>query len=66
MIQLTLQQGKVFELFAQGKTMREIALTIGVSYSRIVNILNEILVKSGYKNRRELLINAKSLEYIIM
>lgn len=66
MIQLTLQQGKVFELFAQGKTMREIALTIGVSYSRIVNILNEILIKSGYKNRRELLINAKSLEYIII
>ena len=66
MIQLTLQQGKVFELFAQGKTMREIALTIGVSYSRIVNILNEILIKSGYKNRRELLINAKSIEYIII
>ena len=64
-IYLTAQQAKVFELFVAGRNMKEIAMAIGVSYSRVVNILNEIVIKCGYTSRRELLINAKDIEVVI-
>lgn len=63
MIKITEQQKKVLTMFAQGKTMKEIALALDVSYSRVINILNELLIKTGFKSKRELLANAKIIEF---
>lgn len=63
MIELSKQQARTLELFLDGKTMREIALSLGVSYSRVMNILNEILIKTGIKSRKELLIEGKTIEF---
>mgnify|MGYP006057245617 CR=1 FL=1 len=64
MLTLTQQQARVFDLFVkQRNNMKEIALTLGVSYSRIINILNEILIKTGFKSRNELLIKGVDLEF---
>lgn len=64
MVELSEQQIKTLDLFSkEGLNMKDIATHLGVSYSRVINILNEILVKTGYKTRKELLINANNLEY---
>lgn len=63
MIELSKQQARTLELFLEGKTMREMALSLGVSYSRVMNILNEILIKTGIKSRKELLIEGKAIEF---
>lgn len=65
MIELSPQQYKTLDLFLQGLTIKEVALNLGVSYSRAINILNEILVKTGWKSRKELLANGKLLEISI-
>lgn len=62
MIELTEQQSQTLNLFVDGKTMKEIALYLGVSYSRVINILNSILIKTGSKSRKELLSKARLLE----
>lgn len=64
MITLSQQQARVFDLFVrQRKSMKEISLTLGVSYSRTINILNEILIKTGYKSRNELFAKGADLEF---
>lgn len=65
MIYLTQQQDKVLKSFLRGLNMKELALEQSVSYSRIINILNEILLKSGIKSRKELLINGHKLDYMV-
>ena len=62
MITLTQQQAKTLDLFLEGMSLTEISLTLGVSYSRVINILNDLLIKTGYKSRKELLANGKMLE----
>lgn len=62
---LTEQQGRALELFSNGLTIQEIALSLGVSYQRALTVLNSILLKTEFKNRRELLANAKSLEIVV-
>lgn len=62
MIELTEQQSQTLNLFVEGMSMKEIALHLGVSYSRVINILNSILIKTGSKSRKELLSKARLLE----
>lgn len=59
---LSEKQKRTLELFLEGNSLKSIALTLGVSYSRVVTLLNEVLIKTGYKSRKELLINGKNLE----
>ena len=56
-ITVTPQQKRALVLFFEGKTYQEIALALGVSYSRVINILNNILVKVKLSSRKELLLN---------
>lgn len=66
MIELSEQQIKTLELFAKdGINMKDISTRLGISYSRVINILNEILIKTGYKTRKELLINSNKVEYCL-
>ena len=65
MIELSQQQANTLELFLEGKSMKQMALTLGVSYSRIVNLLNEVLIKTGTKSRKELLIHGNEIEYVV-
>ena len=66
MIELSEQQIKTLELFAKdGINMKDISTRLGISYSRVINILNEILIKTGYKTRKELLINSNNVEYCL-
>jgi len=60
---LSARQGEALKLLAEGKSIADISLELGVSYSRAINILNEILIKSGLKSRKELLANAKTLDF---
>jgi DNA-binding CsgD family transcriptional regulator len=63
MIKLSEQQKKAFNYYVKDAlTMKEISLRLGVSYTRAVAILNEILIKAGMKSRKELLIDGKNLE----
>jgi len=59
---LSEKQHRSLELLLEGNSLKSIALTLGVSYSRVVTLLNEVLIKTGYKSRKELLINGKNLE----
>ena len=65
-IKLTGQQEKALKLLGDGKNYKEIALTLNVSYSRVINILNDLLIKTGLKSRKELIANAKTLEYEVI
>lgn len=65
-IKLTEQQERALNLLGEGKNYKEIALTLGVSYSRVINILNDLLIKTGFRSRKELLANAKTLEYEVI
>lgn len=65
-IKLTEQQERALNLLGDGRNYKEIALTLNVSYSRVINILNEILLKTGLKSKRELIANAKTLEYDVI
>lgn len=62
MILLSERQKEAFDLFAEGKSIKDIAISMGISYGRAVTLLNEILHKTDFKSQRELLANAKSLE----
>lgn len=62
---LTEQQHRALGLFIEGLSIQEIALSLGVSYQRALTVLNSILLKTEFKNRRELLANAKSLEIVV-
>lgn len=64
-ITVTPQQKRALDLFFEGKTYQEIALALGVSYSRIINILNNILVKVKLSSRKELLLNKDKITYEI-
>ena len=65
-IKLTEQQEKVLTYLGEGKSYKEMALSLNVSYSRVINILNDLLIKTGLKSKRELLANAKTLEYEVI
>ena len=65
-IKLTEQQEKVLTYVGEGKSYKEMALSLNVSYSRVINILNDLLIKTGLKSKRELLANAKPLEYEVI
>lgn len=66
MVEFTEQQAKAFDLFVnERKNMREISLLLGVSYTRVVNILNEILIKTGYKDRKTLFQEGKTMEFSV-
>lgn len=64
-ITVTLQQARALDAFFEGKTLADIALSLGVSYSRIINILNAILVKTKLSSRKELLLNKDKIQYTI-
>lgn len=64
-IKLSKKQAATLELFLAGKNMREISLSLGVSYSRIITLLNELLVKTGLKSRKELLLQGKNFTFDI-
>ena len=65
-IKLTEQQERVLKYLGDGKNYREIALSLDVSYSRVINILNDLLIKTGFRSRKELIANAKTLEYEVV
>lgn len=65
-IKLTKQQERVLKYLGSGRNYKEIALSLDVSYSRVINILNELLIKTGFRSRKELMANAKTLEYEVI
>ena len=50
-IYVTKQQARALELFGNGMAVKDIALTLGVSYQRVVNILNEILARTPFSSK---------------
>ena len=65
MVVLTEKEDKAFQLLLAGKTMRETAMTLNVSYNRVVALLNAVLIKTGCRTRRELMVNGRSIKYKI-
>ena len=65
-IKLTEQQAKALNFLGDGYNYKRIALALNVSYSRVINILNDLLLKTGLKSKRELIANAKIIEYDII
>lgn len=63
MVTLTDKQAQLLEVLKRGLSLKDAALELGVSYSRIINLCNNLLIKTGYKTHRELLVNIKSIEY---
>lgn len=64
-ITVTPQQGRALDCFFEGKTLTDTALVLAVSYSRVINILNAILVKTKLSSRKELLLNKDNIHYEI-
>lgn len=64
-ITVTEQQKKTLDLLYEGKSYQDIALALGVSYSRIINILNNILIKTKLSSRKELLLMKNKIKYIV-
>ena len=44
-VKLSPQQARALTLYGQGQSLREISIALGVSYNRVLNIINEILAK---------------------
>lgn len=65
MITLSQQQYKAVKNLEKGLSLKDIALTMNVSYTRVIALLNEVLIKTGMKSRKELILNVKSLEFEI-
>ena len=61
--EFTQREAEVLELLGEGKAFTEISIQLGISYSRVINIANNLLHKSGFKSKNELRANAKTLEY---
>ena len=64
-ITVTEQQKKTLDLLYEGKSYQDIALALGVSYSRIINILNNILIKTKLSSRKELLLMKNKIKYTV-
>jgi len=64
-VELTSIQAKVLEMLLSGINMREISQTLNISYNRVINIANSILIKTRMQSRKELLINGKNIEYTV-
>ena len=62
---ITPQQAKALGYFFEGLTLADVALKLEVSYSRVINILNAILVKTRLTSRKELLLNKDKIHYSI-
>ena len=62
---VTPQQAKALDYFFEGLTLADVALKLEVSYSRVINILNAILVKTRLTSRKELLLNKDKIHYFI-
>ena len=60
---LSQRQAEALNLLSTGRSIADISLALGVSYSRAINLLNEILVKTGIKTRKELIVASKTLEF---
>lgn len=65
MITLSQQQYKAVKNLEKGLSLKDIALAMNVSYTRVIALLNEVLIKTGMKSRKELILNVKSLEFEI-
>lgn len=61
-VKLSPQQARALSLYGQGQSLREISIALGVSYNRVLNIINEILAKTPFKNKQELLMHAQNIE----
>lgn len=59
---LTEQQNKFLQALLEGKTMKQISTMLGVSYSRVIQILNIMLLKTNCKSRTELLVKGKDFD----
>lgn len=67
-IEVTEMQYKAVKLYLDSehpKNMKEIALELGVSYSRVINILNNLLIKTRSATKKELLIKAKDIKWVL-
>ena len=64
-ITVTQQQATALDYFFQGNTLADVALKLEVSYSRVINILNTILIKTRLSSRKELLLNKENIHYTI-
>lgn len=62
---VTPQQGRALDYFFAGDSLADVALKLGVSYSRVINILNAILVKTKLSSRKEILLNKDKIHYQI-
>ena len=62
-INVTPQQKKALDKFFEGMPLTEIAFELNVSYSRIIQILNTILIKTKLQTRKELLIKRNEICY---
>ena len=68
MIQITVtpQQKETLDRFFKGMPLTEIAFEMNLSYSRIIQILNVILIKTKTTTRRKLLTRKDEIIYDIV
>ena len=62
-ITVTPQQKETLDRFFKGLPLTEIAFELNLSYSRIIQILNAILIKTKSNTRRELLTKKNEIIY---
>lgn len=65
MIILTAQEDKALRLLAEGITLKDIATKLSVSYSRVITIFNQILIKAGLQTKNQLRASARTLDYMV-
>lgn len=64
-VTVTKLQLDVVNAYMEGQSMKEIALAVGVSYSRVINIFNAILIKARCATKKELLLKAKDIKWVL-
>ena len=62
-IWVTVQQKKVLDKYFEGTPLTDIAVDLNISYSRVIQILNNILIKTKLQTRKELLIKRYEICY---
>jgi len=58
-INLSGQEKDALRIFKDGGGVDEISLSLGLSYQGAVNLMNNILTKTGYSDKKTLLDNAE-------
>lgn len=60
---VTPQQKHALDLLYMGKSYRQIADVLHVSYSRVIQIFNTLLLKTKLSSRKELILEKNKIKY---